>query len=79
MYRAAVGPTSVWLDNPAASVWSGVPVYAGETSYRTFDDVRVKGDFVFLRVRQRRLYAAFPAQLFPGSAIGYVTERIASL
>lgn len=76
--RAALGPTSVWLDNPAASVWSGVPVYDGETRYATFDAVRVQGEFVFLRVRQRRLFAAFPVQLFPGPALAELTDRIAA-
>jgi len=76
--RAAPGQTSIWLDNPGPSVWAGVPVFVGETTYAAFDVVRVRGDFVFLRMRQRRLFAAFPAQLFPGPALADLTTRISA-
>ncbi|MGY4645094.1 hypothetical protein [Cellulomonas sp. URHB0016] len=88
-WRAYVGlRRRVAADVPAGStylaaadddgLWLAGPVVTTEKRYSEITRVRVRGGFLFLQQRATRTWVVYPAQLFPGSALDDLRERVAA-
>lgn len=67
VYRAALGPHTLWLDGPGGTA---------ETRLFAYRAVSVRGEFVFLRARRGGSYTILPIQLFPGGLLSGLRDGV---
>ena len=67
VFRAALRSESLSIEGPAVT---------GETRFSALRSVSVRGEFVFLQVRETRVRSILPVQLFPGGSLDLLRERV---